>query len=49
MDVEEYLHTSFEPECEFLDGGLVDRYAGDLPHSTTMANMISGSRHSVQD
>ena len=40
MDVEEYLHTSFEPECEFLDGGLVDRYAGDLPHSTTMANMI---------
>ena len=32
----EYLTTSYEPECEFDDGKLVERYTGELPHSSVM-------------
>ena len=34
MDVEEYLRTSFEnADCEFLDGEVVERNMGEMPHS----------------
>ena len=32
MDVDEYLHTSFDgPDCEYLDGEVVERNMGELP------------------
>jgi Uma2 family endonuclease len=33
VPLEEYLHTSYEPECEYLDGELVDRNVGTKKHS----------------
>jgi Uma2 family endonuclease len=34
MDVEEYLHTSFDgADCEYLDGEIVARNMGEMPHS----------------
>jgi Uma2 family endonuclease len=30
---EEYLHTSYEPEMEYVDGRLVDRHVGEYYHS----------------
>jgi Uma2 family endonuclease len=34
MDVEEYLRTSFEgSDCEYLDGEIVERNMGEIPHS----------------
>ena len=30
---EEYLHTSYEPDCEYVDGELVERNVGTLSHS----------------
>lgn len=34
MDVEEYLHTSFDgADCEYLDGEIVERNMGEIPHS----------------
>jgi len=30
---EEYLRTSYEPDCEYWDGELVERNVGDLGHS----------------
>lgn len=34
MDVEEYLHTSFEhSDCEYLDGEIVERNTGELLHA----------------
>lgn len=34
MDVEEYLHTSFDgADCEYLDGEIVERNMGEMPHS----------------
>jgi Uma2 family endonuclease len=44
MDVAEYLRTGFEgSDCEFLDGEVVERNMGELPHSdvqTTLAHLL---------
>ncbi|HXI41245.1 MAG TPA: hypothetical protein VNH83_14775 [Bryobacteraceae bacterium] len=32
MDVEEYLRASFDgPDCEYLDGEVVERNIGEVP------------------
>ncbi len=33
MTIEEYLHTSFRPDCDFVDGHIEERNVGDLLHS----------------
>ncbi len=41
MDVGEYLRTSFEgPDCEYLDGEIVERHWGDLPHGDAQGNLM---------
>jgi hypothetical protein len=40
MTVEEYLHTSFEVEPDYLDGELVDRHVGSLPHARAKGRML---------
>jgi Uma2 family endonuclease len=40
MDVGEYLHTSFDgPDCEYLDGEVVERNTGELPHGEAQGNI----------
>src|SRR5262245_16087801 len=40
MDVDEYLRTSFDgPDCEFLDGEVVERNMGELPHGDVQGNL----------
>jgi len=40
MDVEEYLRTSFDgSDCEYLDGEVVERKMGELPHSDIQGNL----------
>jgi Uma2 family endonuclease len=40
MDVDEYLHTSFEgPDCEYLDGEVVERNMGEIPHGKLQMNL----------
>jgi len=40
MDVDEYLRTSFDgPDCDFLDGEVVVRNMGELPHSDVQTNL----------
>src|SRR5437016_260311 len=42
MDVNEYLHTSFEgSDCEYLDGEVVERNMGELPHGDLQGNLFS--------
>jgi Uma2 family endonuclease len=42
MDVSEYLHTSFEgPDCEYVDGEIVERNTGEIPHGDVLTNLIS--------
>jgi hypothetical protein len=33
---QEYLTTSYEPECEYDEGKLIERNTGELPHSILM-------------
>lgn len=41
MDVDEYLHTSFEgPDCEYLDGEVVERNMGEGPHADVQGTLI---------
>src|SRR6266853_4481338 len=40
MDVEEYLRTSFDgSDCEYLDGEIVERNMGELPHGDVQVNL----------
>src|SRR5437867_10431199 len=39
MDVDEYLRTSFDgPDCEYLDGEVIERNMGELPHADVQGN-----------
>jgi Uma2 family endonuclease len=41
IDVDEYLHTSYEgPDREYLDGEVVERNMGELPHGDVQTNLI---------
>ena len=41
MDVDEYLHASFDgPDCEYLDGEVVERNMGELPHGILQGRLI---------
>jgi Uma2 family endonuclease len=40
MTVEQYLHTSFEVEPDYLDGELVERHLGSLPHARAKGRML---------
>ena len=40
MGVDEYLRTSFDgPDCEYLDGEVVERNMGEIPHATVQGNL----------
>ena len=41
MVVEEYLKTSFESDCEYLDGEIVERNTGTFEHAHTVGNLIA--------
>jgi Uma2 family endonuclease len=33
VSVEAYLHTSYDPDCDYVDGAIVERYVGETDHS----------------
>jgi Uma2 family endonuclease len=33
ISMDEYLETSYSPDCEYIDGVLVERHVGEKPHS----------------
>jgi len=37
---EEYLHSSYEPECELVDGELLERNVGERDHSVLQGEFI---------
>jgi Uma2 family endonuclease len=40
VPVEEYLSTDYSPDCDYVDGVLEDRNAGENDHSTLQAALI---------
>lgn len=45
MDVAEYLHASFDgADCEYLDGEVVERNMGGVPHGDVQGNLYHALR-----
>jgi Uma2 family endonuclease len=40
VPVEEYLSTSYDPDCEYVDGQIVGRNLGEKPHSRIQRKLI---------
>jgi len=40
VSVDEYLHTSYDPDCDYVDGAIVERNVGELDHSDLQAEII---------
>jgi Uma2 family endonuclease len=40
VSLEEYLNTAYSPDREFVDGEVVERNVGELPHSTVQSNLV---------
>ncbi len=40
ISVEEYLRTSYSPDCEFVDGEVMERNVGERPHSRVQRKFI---------
>ena len=38
--VEEYLHTAYHPDVEYVDGILVERNVGEWNHSLVQRNIV---------
>jgi Uma2 family endonuclease len=41
VSVEEYLHTSYDPDCDYVDGEIVERNVGELDHSDLQAEIVA--------
>jgi Uma2 family endonuclease len=40
VSVEEYLHTSYRPDCDYVDGEVQERLWGEFDHSRTMGETL---------
>lgn len=40
VPVEEYLSTNYDPDCEYVDGQIVERNLGEKPHSRIQRKLI---------
>ena len=40
ISVEEYLNTSYDPDCDYVDGRVVERNLGELDHSDLQGEIV---------
>lgn len=53
VSVEEYLRSDYEPDCDYVDGELVERHLGERDHGETQFAIYahfkgSGKRHQLR-
>src|SRR5580658_4732673 len=41
ISVSEYLHTSYQPDCDYVDGTIEERNLGELDHSEVQAELLA--------
>jgi Uma2 family endonuclease len=41
VSVDEYLHTSYDPDCDYVDGAIVERNVGELDHSDLQGEIVA--------
>lgn len=44
ISVEEYLHAVYRPDCDYVDGEVVERNVGEFDHSTVQSILIGRLR-----
>ncbi|PWU00781.1 MAG: hypothetical protein C5B51_24370 [Terriglobia bacterium] len=47
VSVEEYLHTDYEPDCDYLDGVIEERNAGEKDHAERIEEVRDGVLRTV--
>jgi Uma2 family endonuclease len=40
ISMEEYLDTAYSPDREYVEGAIVERHVGELPHSLVQRNLV---------
>jgi len=40
VSVEEYLHNTYHPDCDYVDGVLVERNVGEIPHAKAQRRVL---------
>jgi Uma2 family endonuclease len=40
VPVEEYLHNTYHPDCDYVDGVLVERNVGEIPHAKAQRKLV---------
>jgi Uma2 family endonuclease len=40
VSVEEYLHTMYRPDCDYVDGEVIERNVGELSHSLVQGILV---------
>jgi Uma2 family endonuclease len=40
ISVDEYLHTVYRPDCDYVDGQVIERNAGEFDHSTVQGILV---------
>jgi len=40
VSVEEYLRTGYRPDCDYLDGNVVERNLGEFDHSSAQREIL---------
>jgi Uma2 family endonuclease len=40
VSVEEYLHTSYRPDCDYVDGEVLERNVGEHDHSDLQSELV---------
>lgn len=50
MTMEEYLHTSFDDaDCDYVDGEVIERNMGELPHAQVQGELLDRLRALARD
>jgi Uma2 family endonuclease len=44
ISMEEYLNTSYSPDREYVDGAVVERPVGEIPHGIVQSNVVFALR-----
>ena len=44
ISVDEYLHTVYRPDCDYVDGQVIERNVGEFDHSTVQGILVGQLR-----
>jgi Uma2 family endonuclease len=49
LSVEDYLHTSYSPDCDYVDGELQERNLGEFDHADVQAALAAWFRNHAKE